>query len=187
MYKGLEDTRALVATKVTNPPNQYDEVGRTARDPTTQRGATEGSRPGQQPRVKQRQAAGPPTAKRQEEHPPAQDSYYGPRAARAETTAIGCEGCGRRGIRHPCAKISGVLTGIASTPLCCTRIQLSAKRSALDQWSTEIFASGRCAMASSRRGLDRRGGTKVLEGEHLGPLHSSTGCSHRLQTRPEQR
>ena len=94
-----DNTGALVAAKVTNPPNQYDEVGRTARVPATQRIATEGSRPGQQPRAQQRQAAGPPTSKRQEARPPAQDSYYGPRATQAETTAVGCEGCGRKG--HP--------------------------------------------------------------------------------------
>jgi hypothetical protein len=105
-----DNTGALVAAKVTNPPNQYDEVGRTARAPATQRVATgRGSRPGQQPRAQQRQAARLPISKRQEERPPAQDSYYGPRATKAETTAIGCEECGRKGqpasmcksFRHP--------------------------------------------------------------------------------------
>jgi hypothetical protein len=98
--EGLRDnTGALVVSKVTNPPIQYDEVGRTAQDPAAQRVATEGSRPGPQPRAQQRQAAGLPPSRRQEERPPAQDSYYGPRAARAEATALGCEGCGRKG--HP--------------------------------------------------------------------------------------
>jgi hypothetical protein len=103
IFPSLEGTRdntgALVASKVTNPSSQYGDVSGPARDLAAQRVATEGSRPGPQQRAKQRNAAGPPAAKRQEGRPPAQDSYYGPRATKAETTAVGCEGCGRKG--HP--------------------------------------------------------------------------------------
>jgi hypothetical protein len=93
-----DNTGALVTSKVTtNPPGQYGDEGGPARDPAAQRGATEGSRPGPQYRAKQRNAAGPTVTKRQEGRPPAQNSHYGPRAAKAETTAIGCKGCGRKG------------------------------------------------------------------------------------------
>ncbi len=105
--KGTRDsTGALVTSKVTNPPGQYGVAGGPARDPAAQSGATEGSRPRPQHRAKQRNAAGPPAAKRQEARPPAQDSYYGPRATSAETTAMGCEECGRKGHTASMCKIS---------------------------------------------------------------------------------
>jgi hypothetical protein len=47
-----DNTGTLVASKVTNPPSQYGDVGGAARAPAAQRGATEGSRPGLQQRAK---------------------------------------------------------------------------------------------------------------------------------------
>ncbi len=67
-------------------------------------------------------------------NPPGQYGVAGgpardPAQQRRKQPQLAAKGAAGRGIRHPCAIVSGILTGMASTLPCRIRAQLSAKRS----------------------------------------------------------